>query len=122
MEADYERSSGPDARGEAVQLMTLHAAKGLEFSVVFICGVEDGLIPFRDREADLEEERRLFYVGMTRAREEVVLLKTRHRKRHGKTLQPEASPFLQQIPSHLLKKEQVEFTSRPDRAEQLSLF
>lgn len=122
LEADYERSSGPDARGEAVQLMTLHAAKGLEFPVVFICGVEDGLIPFRDREADLEEERRLFYVGMTRAREEVVLLKTRRRKHHGKTLQPEASPFLQQIPSHLLKKEQVEFTSRPDRAEQLSLF
>lgn len=122
LEADYERSSGPDARGEAVQLMTLHAAKGLEFPVVFICGVEDGLIPFRDREADLEEERRLFYVGMTRAREEVVLLKTRRRKHHGKTLQPEASPFLQQIPFHLLKKEQVEFTSRPDRAEQLSLF
>ena len=122
LEADYERSSGPEARSEAVQLMTLHAAKGLEFPAVFICGVEDGLIPFRDRGADLEEERRLFYVGMTRAREEVVLLKTRRRKHHGKTLEPDASPFLQQIPPDLLKEEQVELTSRPDRAEQLSLF
>ena len=121
LEADYERS-GPGTHSEAVQLMTLHAAKGLEFPVVFICGVEDGLIPFRDKGADLEEERRLFYVGMTRAREEVVLLRTRHRVRYGKRLQLEASPFLQQIPAHLLREEQVEWTSRQERAEQLSLF
>ena len=122
LEADYERSSGAEIRSEAVQLMTLHAAKGLEFPVVFICGVEDGLIPFRDKGADLEEERRLFYVGLTRAREEVVLLKTRHRMHHGKSLQPEVSPFLQQIPPQLLREEQIEWTSRKDRAEQLSLF
>ena len=122
LEADYERTSGPGIHSEAVQLMTLHAAKGLEFPVVFICGVEEGLIPFRDKGADLEEERRLFYVGLTRARDEVVLLRTRHRMRYGKRLPPKASPFLQQIPAHLLREEQVEWTSRPERAEQLSLF
>ncbi len=100
--------------------MTLHAAKGLEFPVVFICGVEDGLIPFRERDADLEEERRLFYVGLTRAQEEVVLLSARTRTRYGQRLRPEVSPFTREIPAELLSKEQVE----PPRqqAEQLSLF
>jgi superfamily I DNA/RNA helicase len=64
---------------DEVSLMTIHAAKGLEFPVVFICGVVDGRIPLRSSrsESDLDEERRLFYVGMTRARDELILLTSR---------------------------------------------
>ncbi len=84
-----------DKRAEAVSLMTLHAAKGLEFPVVFIVGLEEGIIPqaaFAD--ANLEEERRLFYVGMTRAREILVLTSTGQRGR--------PSRFLGEIPADCL--------------------
>jgi len=121
-EADYERSGDGKGRGEAVTLMTLHAAKGLEFPVVFICGVEDGLIPFRERETDLEEERRLFYVGLTRAHEEIVLLRTRSRLRYGERLQPGVSPFAWEIPGELLVEERVEPPRKREEAEQMSLF
>ncbi len=117
-EADCERK-GPGATAEAVRLLTLHAAKGLEFGVVFLCGTEDGLLPLR--EADLEEERRLFYVGLTRAREEVVLLCARTRLRHGQRAQSEISPFVREIPAELLVEEQVELPRRAE-AQQLSLF
>ena len=71
--------------------MTMHTAKGLEFPVVFITGCEDGLVPctiMKDG-ADLEEERRLFYVGMTRAKEQLFLLHARHRFLFGQSLGPE---------------------------------
>ncbi len=84
-------------RGEAITLMTLHAAKGLEFPVVFIVGAEDGLIPFRERDADLSEERRLLYVGLTRARDEVILTAVKRRIRYGKRIKPEISPFLKDL-------------------------
>ena len=119
-EADYEERGGPQGP-EAVALMTLHAAKGLEFPVVFICGVEDGLIPFRERDADLAEERRLFYVGMTRAEEELVLLRARSRQRYGERVQCALSPFVEEIPARLLVREDVEMPRRRE-AEQLSLF
>ena len=121
-DADYERAGEGAMRGEAVTLMTLHAAKGLEFPVIFICGVEDGLIPFREREADLQEERRLFYVGLTRAQEEVLLLRTRSRLRYGERLQPGVSPFAWEIPSDLLIEERVEPPRKREDAEQMSLF
>ncbi len=119
-EADYEERGGPQGP-EAVALMTLHAAKGLEFPVVFICGVEDGLIPFGERGADLAEERRLFYVGMTRAEEELVLLRAHSRRRYGERVQCALSPFVEEIPAQLLIREEA---SRPRRREaaQLSLF
>ena len=119
-EADYEERGGPQGP-EAVALMTLHAAKGLEFPVVFICGVEDGLIPFRERDADLAEERRLFYVGMTRAEEELVLLRARSRQRYGERVQGALSPFVEEIPAQLLVREDVAMP-RWREAEQLSLF
>ena len=119
-EADYEERGGPQGL-EAVALMTLHAAKGLEFPVVFICGVEDGLIPFRERDADLAEERRLFYVGMTRAEEELVLLRARSRQRYGERVQCALSPFVEEIPARLLAREEVAMPRRRG-AEQLSLF
>ena len=119
-EADYEERGGPQGP-EAVALMTLHAAKGLEFPVVFVCGVEDGLIPFRERDADLAEERRLFYVGMTRAEEELVLLRARSRQRYGERVQCALSPFVDEIPARLLAREDVAMPRRRG-AEQLSLF
>ena len=119
-EADYEERGGPQGP-EAVALMTLHAAKGLEFPVVFICGVEDGLIPFRERDADLAEERRLFYVGMTRAEEELVLLRARSRQRYGERVQGALSPFVDEIPAQLLVREDAAMPRRRE-AEQMSLF
>lgn len=119
-EADYEERGGPQGP-EAVSLMTLHAAKGLEFPVVFICGVEDGLVPFRERDADLAEERRLFYVGMTRAEEELVLLRARSRQRYGERVQCALSPFVDEIPAQFLVRETAAMPRRR-AAEQMSLF
>ena len=90
-----------------VTLMTLHTAKGLEFSVVFIIGMEDGLFPHNrsiSESASLEEERRLFYVGMTRAEAQLYLTSSRYRRTFG-TMEPstsEASRFLGEIPSELV--------------------
>ena len=121
-DADVERTGGQTSvRQEAVTLMTMHAAKGLEFPVVFICGVEDGLIPFRDRGADLEEERRLFYVGLTRAKDEVVLMRARSRRRFGKRSSPEPSPFLDDLPQEALALEEAGAWRRP-AADQLALW
>jgi DNA helicase-2/ATP-dependent DNA helicase PcrA len=92
-----------DARreGEAVQLSTLHAAKGLEFDVVFVVGMEDGLLPLRREgsgEVDEEEERRLAYVGMTRARRRLLLTLARVRRVNGQLLSGRPSPFLLEVP------------------------
>jgi DNA helicase-2/ATP-dependent DNA helicase PcrA len=93
----------PDAR--AVTLMTLHNAKGLEFPVVFISGLEDGLFPLArayDEPEELEEERRLFYVGITRAREKLYLTHARMRRRAGEMLPCVPSSFLDPIPLDLV--------------------
>lgn len=94
-----------DPRAEVVTLMTLHMAKGLEFPVVFITGCEDGLIPctVMQDEVDLEEERRLFYVGMTRAKDELLILHSRKRFLYGQRLSPVPSPFLAETPGALVK-------------------
>ena len=118
-ETEFERLSGTVS--EAVSLMTLHAAKGLEFPVVFIAGVEDGLIPMRRRDSDLAEERRLFYVGLTRAREELILLHARSRTRHGQVEQALPSPFLDDLPAELVHRECVRRKQKP-KDNQLRLF
>jgi DNA helicase-2/ATP-dependent DNA helicase PcrA len=91
-----------------VTLMTLHAAKGLEFPLVFLAGMEEGLFPhsrtFTDP-AGLEEERRLCYVGMTRAMDTLVLTRARYRRRYGSDM-PEASipsRFLEEVPARLVE-------------------
>ena len=113
--SDVDRFEGADPQGQsaavggagggAVSLMTLHAAKGLEFPVVFIAGCEDGLLPFR-REASAfeepddtrqEEERRLAFVGMTRSKEELTLTHARRRMLRGRTTPQACSPFLAEI-------------------------
>jgi DNA helicase-2/ATP-dependent DNA helicase PcrA len=98
-----------DARreGEAVQLSTLHAAKGLEFDAVFLVGMEDGLLPLRREgsgDADEEEERRLAYVGMTRARRRLVLTLARVRRVNGQLLSGRPSPFLLEVPREVVEE------------------
>jgi DNA helicase-2/ATP-dependent DNA helicase PcrA len=93
---------------DAVPLMTLHAAKGLEFPAVFIVGMEDGLLPLarateNDNEDDLEEERRLCYVGMTRAKERLYLTLASHRTMYGMGRPTAPSRFLQDIPRELVQ-------------------
>jgi len=94
-----------EAGKDSVQLMTLHSAKGLEFPLVFVCGLEEGLFPharsIEDREG-LEEERRLCYVGITRAREELVLTYAESRTLHGSESYQQVSRFISEIPAGLL--------------------
>ncbi len=98
----YAETSFYDERAEAVALMTLHSAKGLEFPVVFLSGAEEGLLPCTLwGNSDLEEERRLFYVGLTRARERVVLSASRTRPWVGPSPRP-LSRFIGDIPSGLV--------------------
>lgn len=85
---------------DAVKLMTMHASKGLEFDTVFITGCEENLIPFKRVEGTGEaedEEVRLFYVGLTRAKRRLFLCRTRKRRRFGQTSNPNPSPFLEVI-------------------------
>jgi DNA helicase-2/ATP-dependent DNA helicase PcrA len=89
-----------------VQLMTLHCAKGLEFSVVFVAGLNDGLFPHaRSSETpeELEEERRLFYVGMTRAKDVLILTSAERRRVFGQDTPFDPSPFLEEIPPECLE-------------------
>jgi DNA helicase-2/ATP-dependent DNA helicase PcrA len=94
------------ADAEAVTLMTLHNAKGLEFPVVFITGLEDGLFPLAKAYEDpplLEEERRLFYVGITRAERKLYLTHAEERRRNGELLGARPSGFLDGIPTAMLE-------------------
>ena len=89
-----------------VTLMTLHSAKGLEFPVVFLTGMEDGLFPLQrsvEEPGELEEERRLFYVGLTRAMKRAYLSGAQTRQRYGETLYSRPSRFLDEIPPELLE-------------------
>ncbi len=100
----YDSFSKASAENK-VQLMTLHSAKGLEFPAVFIVGVEDHILPHEKgmAETGIEEERRLFYVGITRARKFLTLSMARARLRMGKAHPTNPSRFLFEIPAHLLK-------------------
>jgi superfamily I DNA/RNA helicase len=92
---------------DRVTLMTLHAAKGLEFPVVFLVGVEESLLPHKRsaEDGDVDEERRLFYVGVTRARERLVLTSCRRRKRWSETIRCTESRFLDELPQESLVRE-----------------
>jgi len=97
-----------DTDSDAVTLMTLHAAKGLEFPVVFIPGMEEGVFPSHralGEEQQLEEERRLAYVGITRAKRSLTLLYAKRRMLFGQTTYGRPSRFLTEIPDELIKKE-----------------
>ncbi len=116
-----------DPRADRVTLMTLHAAKGLEFPVVFMVGCEESLLPYQreDKPTDVQEERRLFYVGMTRAQKKLVLTHAKTRFLFGQRVENEVSRFVNDIEQAL-----KEFKAMPQRRvrkekpeiEQLSLF
>jgi DNA helicase II / ATP-dependent DNA helicase PcrA len=94
-----------EAWDDCVQLMTLHSAKGLEFPVVFLVGMEEGLFPSQrsvDDEGRLEEERRLAYVGITRAREKLVVTHAESRRMHGTEMLARPSRFLGEMPAELI--------------------
>ena len=94
-------------------LMTLHGSKGLEFPAVILYGARKGQIPFESKkyETDLQEERRLFYVGMTRAKEELIL-----------TYSGELSPFLEELPEGLIEMEKAGSVRKAEQGHQMSLF
>src|SRR5437762_2744596 len=89
---------------KGITLMTLHAAKGLEFRIVFLAGMEEGILPHSqslDQSEDIEEERRLCYVGMTRAREQLYCLHALERRMHGRFREQSPSSFLTEIPEEV---------------------
>ena len=96
-----------DEHEDSVQLMTLHSAKGLEFPLVFLCGMEENLFPHRmsiEEPGRLEEERRLAYVGITRAMQRLVLTYAESRRLHGSENYNTPSRFIREIPAELLKE------------------
>jgi superfamily I DNA/RNA helicase len=107
---------------QKVALLTLHASKGLEFPLVFIAGCEDGILPLRLPwlpPADLEEERRLLYVGMTRAQRHLILTAAHRRNLAGRTVENRPCPFLDDLPADLLTTSRS--APRRRKARQLSL-
>lgn len=121
-EADFR-----DMRADRVSLMTMHAAKGLEFPVVFVVGMEAGLVPFSwgratpDEEATQAEERRLFYVAMTRAKDRLILTRATERFWRGVVRALPPSPFLNEIAADL-RVSDVAGGRKRKQAQQLNLF
>ena len=118
--ADIDNLEDSDNR---VVLMTLHSAKGLEFPYVFICGMEDGIFPsymtvMSEDDDDMEEERRLCYVGITRAKKKLYLSAAKRRMMQGRTQFNKVSRFIDEIPEQLLQLDTgVNFKEkRPDKA------
>lgn len=110
------------SRGK-VNLMTIHASKGLEFPVVFIAGCEEGLIPHQrsleENEGNIEEERRLFYVAITRAQEKLILSSCQKRRKQGVLIDCEPSRFLDEIPENLVEYHNPEEPVSGEKAKNL---
>ncbi|MHB9025827.1 MAG: DNA helicase PcrA [Armatimonadota bacterium] len=116
---DLEEASGEE-EGDVVTLMTFHAAKGLEFKVVFLSGMEEGVFPlsraaFSGSASDLEEERRLCYVGITRAQDDLYCTMANSRTLYGMTAYNKVSRFLEDIPDHLLESVEGTWTTKTTR-------
>ena len=114
-----------EAWEDCVQMMTLHSAKGLEFPIVFICGMEDGLFPHQrsiNDLAGLEEERRLCYVGTTRAMRELILTYAEQRRLHGIDTYGQVSRFVNELPTELIEEVRPRIQiSRPVRFHGLDM-
>ena len=102
---DSDREEEKENTQDAVTLITMHSCKGLEFPHVFIVGLEDGLLPHsRSKvEGTLDEERRLFYVGVTRAMQTLSISHCAGRKKYGQLLPCQPSPFLNELPADLVE-------------------
>ena len=101
---------------KGVTLMTLHAAKGLEFDIVFLTGMEDGILPHSQSQDDIEEERRLCYVGMTRARKRLDCTHAMQRRVHGQFREQSPSPFIEEIPESATEIVSLVSRHAPDRS------
>lgn len=99
---DMLENSEEDNDSDQVQLMTLHASKGLEFPYVYLIGMEEGILPHQTsiEEDNVEEERRLAYVGITRAQRELTFSLCKTRKQYGELIRPEPSRFLSELPEY----------------------
>ncbi len=112
-----------EEHSDAVQLMTLHTAKGLEFPLVFVCGLEEGMFPSQQSGDDptrLEEERRLCYVGMTRAMQKLYLCHAESRRLYGQEQYNKPSRFLREIPAEYV--EEIRLTTTVSRPTQFNRF
>jgi DNA helicase-2/ATP-dependent DNA helicase PcrA len=112
-----------EEHSDAVQLMTLHSAKGLEFPLVFICGLEEGMFPSQQSGDDserLEEERRLCYVGMTRAMQKLYLTHAESRRLYGQEQYNRPSRFIREIPADCL--EEIRLTTNVSKPAQMNRF
>jgi len=120
------RDDPEDTEGK-VSLLTIHSAKGLEYEIVFLPGCEEGIMPHarsvEEGDGDIEEERRLFYVALTRARKRLYLSRCLERKHYSQVLTPAPSPFLEELPKELVKSEdEAEKDSRSEEEIQKELF
>ena len=113
---DMLERGGDDDEADQVQLMTLHASKGLEFPHVFLIGMEDGILPHQNSLDDdnVEEERRLAYVGITRAQQTLTFSLCKERRQYGELIKPEPSRFLLELPQDDLVWE----SEKPQLSEQ----
>lgn len=109
-----------DENKNVVSLLTLHASKGLEFPVVFVAGTEEGLIPYKhgeETEINESEERRLFYVGMTRAKDELHIIHTKQRNLFGENIKVQPSRFLNDIPKDIIERKEHELKIRKKKSK-----
>jgi superfamily I DNA/RNA helicase len=115
---DNEREEEKDA-GDAVTLITMHSCKGLEFPHVFVVGLEDGLLPHtRSKvEGTLDEERRLFYVAITRAMKSLTLSHCETRKKYGQAMPCHPSPFLKELPADLMESASAKEPVKADKGK-----
>jgi superfamily I DNA/RNA helicase len=119
---DEEKDDKEDKDDNQVTLLTLHGAKGLEYPVVFLVGMEDGYLPHQrsiDEASDLSEERRLCYVGITRARDHLIITRAKNRIRYGKPVPRYRSRFLNEIPEDLILREDRSFPDANSSKDQL---
>jgi superfamily I DNA/RNA helicase len=121
---DAEREDDKESTSDAVTLITMHSCKGLEYPHVFIVGLEDGLLPHsRSKvEGTLDEERRLFYVGITRAMQGLTLSHCQSRKKYGQAMPCHPSGFLQEIPTEFIERAEDKAKGPVKPAEGKSMF
>lgn len=108
---------------ERISILTIHSAKGLEFPILFLYEAVEGLMPYVEKNADINEERRLFYVGLTRAKEKLFIVIPKKIKRYGSVIKTEDSRFVKEISSDFINVNEIKFDPKAEAdKDQLKLF